>query len=602
MTTIDAGALTARPSPFAVFRRRNFTLLWTAQFISTMGSGLTAIAASILVFRVTGSALSVGFMLLATSLPSLLIGLIAGTAVDRFDRKRIMVVSNLWCGLTIAAIPSMLPFGIGWLYVLVALSSAVAQFFAPAQASVLPETAPDTELVAANAMMTISQYGALTLGYAAAGLIATFGSLTRAFYLDALSFGLSALCILPIQVAPLTGRQEGSPAAMMQNLRVGLGVVRETPVLRSLVLLFVPIFCVYGFSNSLQLAFATRALSATSFEYSLIEGVFSVGFVAGSLIMATVADRMHAGQWIAVSILGMGAWAIGFALSWSVWFAIACSTMVGVLNAPSYLGRQLLIQHATPREVRGRVSSVFFVTRDTGFMLGMAAAGLADVFDVRLLLVISALALLACGARALILPGIGQPSAEWRHMLAMLRAGPSAPGLGLGHPATLADIDRLGLRLPELGSLSGRERQELARRTRVYAVPPATAIVRQGEQSTMAYFLLDGRTVTSRAEGGAKHILSIHNPGDFFGEIAALTKLPRTASVLAEQPTTLLQVPAPALQTLMRDPKLKRLILDKMAVRLQRINMMEIPPLVGLPSDTLSELRALMPQQPSVER
>jgi hypothetical protein len=103
--------------------------------------------------------------------------------------------------------------------------------------------------------------------------------------------------------------------------------------------------------------------------------------------------------------------------------------------------------------VRGRVSSVFFVARDAGFMVGMAAAGLADLFDVRLLVVISALVLLACGALALILPGIGQPSAEWRHMLAMLRAGPTAPGLGLGRAALAADIDRLSLRLPALEHL-----------------------------------------------------------------------------------------------------------------------------------------------------
>src|SRR5438045_1587557 len=75
------GVIAARSSPFAVFRRRNFTLLWIAQFISTMGSGLTAIAASILVFRVTGSALSVGLMMLVASLPSLLIGLIARAVI-----------------------------------------------------------------------------------------------------------------------------------------------------------------------------------------------------------------------------------------------------------------------------------------------------------------------------------------------------------------------------------------------------------------------------------------------------------------------------------------------------------------------------------------
>jgi CRP-like cAMP-binding protein len=164
----------------------------------------------------------------------------------------------------------------------------------------------------------------------------------------------------------------------------------------------------------------------------------------------------------------------------------------------------------------------------------------------------------------------------------MLRAGQAAPGLGLGRAALVADIDRLSLRLPALGSLSSRERRELAARARVYDVPPGTAIVRQGERSTMAYFLLDGRTVASRAGAGVERILDVHNPGDFFGEIAALTNLPRTASVLAEQPTTLLQVPAAVLQTLMRDPQLKRLFLGKMTERMQRMNMIEPPRFAGL--------------------
>lgn len=446
-------ASSSRPSAFAVFRRRNFTLLWIAQFISTMGSGLTAIAASILVYRVTGSALSVGMMLLATALPGLFVGLIAGVFVDRFDRKRIMIAANLICAALVAAIPFVLPLGIVWLYIVVALANAVGQFFAPAQASLLPETASDEELAAANVMMTISQFGALTVGYAGAGLIATLSTITWAFYLDALSFVLSALCILLVRVAPLGVTGETNLAAVAHNLRVGLGFVRDTPVLRSLVLVFVPIFISYGFGNSLFLPFSIRALGATEFEYSLLEGLFTVGFVVGSLLMAGLADRLHEGQWVAISILGMGLFSVSLALAWSVPAAIAFSTIIGILNAPSYIGRQLLIQRTTPRETRGRVSSVFFVTRDTGFMLGMAAAGLADLFDVRVLLLVNAVLLIGCGLLALILPGLGQPTAEWRRMLVMLRAAPSAPGLGLGRAATLADIATLAVHIPALAAL-----------------------------------------------------------------------------------------------------------------------------------------------------
>jgi len=546
-----------------------------------------AVAAEILVYRVTGSAMSVGLMLLAGAMPSLFVGLIAGVAVDRFDRKRIMIWANLTCALVVAVIPILLPLGITWLYVLVALSSAVEQFFAPAQASVLPETAPEEQLVSANAMMTISLYGAVTIGYAAAGLIATLSTITAAFELDALSFVLSALCIVRIEISPLSPKERTGTSAL-NNLRAGLALVRGTPVLRSLVLVFGLTFVDYGLTNSLILPFVKRALGGTDFHYSLVEAMFAVGFVVGSLIMANLADRLHAGQWIGISIFGMGAFTAGLALGGQVWVVIACSTMIGILNAPSYLGRQLLIQRTTPREIRGRVSSVFFVLRDTGFMAGMAAAGLADLVDVRVLILITAFGLIACGALALILPGLGQRTAEWRRILAMLRDRPEAYAvLGLGRVADLSDIDLLCVHLPAMAHWTRHQRQALAAQTRVFDVAPGTAIVRQGEQTNMAYFVLHGRTMATRAADGdggrdAGRILDFHNPGDFFGEIAALTNLPRTASVLAEQPSTVLQVPAPVLRTMTRDPKLTRLLLGTMNERMLLLNLIGSPGVTGM--------------------
>ena len=460
---------------------------------------MLGVAASILVYRVTGSAMSVGLMLLAAAMPSLFVGLIAGVVVDRFNRKRIMISANLLCALVVAVIPLLLSLSITWLYVLVAISSAVEQFFAPAQWSVMPETASEEQLVSANAMMTISLYGAVTIGCAAAGLIATLSTLTTAFVLDSLSFVLSALCIAWLHVAPLASIEHTGSSGALDNLRAGLGFVRRTPVLRSLVLVFAPVFVDYGLTNSLILPFIKRALGGTEFHYSLVEAMFAVGFVAGSLIMANLADRLHAGQWIAISILGMGAFTAGLALGRQISVAIACSAMIGLLNAPSYLGRQLLIQRTTPREIRGRVSSVFFVLRDTGFMIGMAAAGLADLIDVRLLILITAFGLILCGALALILPGLGQRTAEWRRVVAMLRARPESYAvLGLGRVANLSDIDRLCVHLPAMAHWTPRQRQQLAAETRVFDVDSGTAIVRQGEQTHMAYFVLSGRTAATR--------------------------------------------------------------------------------------------------------
>ena len=115
-------------SPLAVFRNRDFSFLWTAQLISTIGSSLTSLAASILIFRITGSALSVGLMLMATAAPSILVGLVAGVYVDRYNRKNIMIISDLLRGVLVILIPftvsrldgrsiaEVMPMGWGWLW------------------------------------------------------------------------------------------------------------------------------------------------------------------------------------------------------------------------------------------------------------------------------------------------------------------------------------------------------------------------------------------------------------------------------------------------------------------------------------------------------
>ena len=576
-----------RPSPFAVFRRGSFTLLWVAQFISTAGSGLTTIAASILIYRETGTAASVGLVMIATAVPSLFIGLVAGVFVDRCDRKRIMIASEVLRALLIASVPLMLNVGVAWLYILIALSSAVGQFFEPAQTSVLPELASEEELAAANSMMAISNVGALSIGFAAAGLLATAFSAEWAFYFDAVTFAISASCIAFVAIQPLEANEQTSVASVVRHLRAGIGFVRDTAALRSMFVLFVVIGLTFGLWNALILPFVTTQLNATEFEYGIFEGLSTIGFVAGSLLMAALADRLHEGQWIAISIVGMGLAGIAFGVSSALWLALAFFILVGVLNAPSYIGRGLIIQRNTPREVRGRVASAFAVTRDVAFMIGMAMAGLADLAGVQTLVLACGGLLLIVGLVAAVMPGLGQPTDEWRRMIAMLRNPQEALGLGLGRGALPADLERLATHLPAFG-MNVVDRQALARQLRVFEVPAGTSVVRTGEASTAAYFLLDGRTVASR-DG---RILEVHNGGDFFGEIAALTGAPRTADVVTERPTTLLQAPAPVLRRLMDDPALQRLLLSKMTERLMRLDLLELPRMVGLDQAALRELRA----------
>ena len=589
-----ADPMPASTSPFSVFRNRNFSLMWSGQLVSTMGTALTSLAASIYVFRLTSSAWSVGLMLMATAAPSLLVGLFAGVFVDRYDRKKIMIAADLIRGVLVVLIPVLAPLSIAWLYVIVALTSAIGQFFDPAYESVLPEVASEEELAAANSLIAISSFGSTAIGFAASGLIASAANISWAFYLDAVSFAFSATCIYLMRFLHTPAEEQTSASIVLRNLRAGVRELFSTPILRSLFLLQVPVFIASGLLNSLLLPFARRALGATEFEYGIQEALTSVGFVIASLLLAGIFDRMREGAWIGISYLGMALAGIVYSFMHSIPLAIVVITISGFFSAPGAIGRRLVVQRNAPREMRGRINSVLFVARDVMFLIGMAAAGLADIVDVRLMFLAAALIFLLAAIFTVVLPGLRQDASEWQQALRMLRAAPSGPGLGLGagRAASPADVDALVGLVPSLSILTSKECADLVHSSRVLDVPAGTPVLRRGEPGDAAYFILSGRVAAGlTSEDGDYHSLETMTVGDLFGEIAALTGATRRADVVTVDDARLLQISAEALRGLMSKPSLSAMILAKMTERLSISSRYELPRFAGFDQQVMRDLR-----------
>jgi MFS family permease len=583
----------ASASPFAVFRNRDFSLIWMAQLISTMGGALSSLAASIYVFRVTDSALSVGLMLMATAAPSLLVGLFAGVFVDRYDRKKIMIIADVLRAVLVVLIPFLVPLSIVWLYVIVMLTSAIGQFFDPAHESVLPEVASEKELAAANSLIAISSFGSTAIGFAAAGLIASAANINWAFYLDGASFVVSAVCIYMIHIKTIQPEDETSAAIVLKNLRAGLRQLFDTSILRSLFTVQFFVMISFGLSNTLLLPFALRALKATEFEYGLQEGLTSIGFVVGSLLMANIMDRMREGAWLAIGFIGMAVIGIIYSSLHSIPLAILLITVSGFLNAPTSIARRLIVQRNTPREMRGRVNSVFFVTRDLLFLVGMSAAGLADLMDVRLLYLISAITLLIAGLVALVVPGLGQPTAQWKRTLSLLRGIEAAPRLGAGRPATSSDVERCISHKPQLSGMSPKERAQLAADTLVAEAPGGKVVVYRGETSDSAYFILKGRAAAGYLKDDDYVILNDLQEGDLFGEVAALMGAQRTANVITEEDSELLIIPSRVMKQLAQKYEgLREVFYTTIS---ERLSQMDLPRGVTFDQQLLRELRRSEP-------
>jgi MFS family permease len=584
-----------KPSAFSVFRNRNFALMWTGQLVSTVGSALTSLAASIYVYAKTGSAAGVSLMLIATAAPTLLVGLVAGVFVDRYDRRKIMIAADLVRAALVALIPVLLPHGIAWLYVVVALTSAAGQFFSPAHESVLPEVATDAELAAANSFIAISSFGATAIGFAASGIIGS-RHVNIAFCLDAATFLFSAACLFFLRAPKIPTEGTTNVRVVLANLKAGARFLLGAPVLHSLFLIAIPLYVSYGLTNTLLLPFATKALGATEAQYGLQEGLTSIGFVAGSFMMAHLTDRLREGQWIAISVIGMALSGIAYALTRSIPIAIAIQVLSGFQNSPASIGTRLILQRNTPREMRGRVSSAFAVSRDVMFLLGMAAAGFADVVNVRLLYAISAAILLGAGISALVARGLGQPAIEWRRALRLLRSAPEIPSLGHGRAALPRDMDLLVGLLPPLSCLGVGDRSRFLSNAVVHEAAAGATIIHAGERGDTAFFIVSGKVVAGvAAPDGTYRGLSSLGAGEFFGEIAALTGAARTASVVAEEPTTVIKVPSATMRNLMAFPTLSRLFLRTITERLAANNTSDIPRLSSFDQESLRELRTAEP-------
>lgn len=593
----------ARVSALTVFRNGNFARIWSAQFVSTASRALVQLAAGYYVFQLSGSALDVGLMLVATTAPSLLFGLVAGVFVDRLDRRRVLIGAEFARAILALAIPLLLHSSVAWLYVITFLISTAAQFFEPAVGAILPEMATEEELTAANSVFVVSSIGAMSAGFVIGGLLMAWLPIQAVFVVAALGFFASMLLIYSAHLPGLIAQGRTTAAAVAQNLASGIRSIGHSTTLRWLFFVFIPIFWLMGISFALVLPFSVGDLGATQSQYGLMEASPYIGVSLGALAMASVAQRLRDGVWLALSVLTQGVAIVLMAMSHQILLAGAFFFAYGFLSAPSIVARSTIIQRQTAREMRGRVFSAFFVMRDTLFMLGSLSAGLADLYGPRAIFMAIGVGWVVCGAIILVLPGLGRASSTWRRGEVALTPGFAGAALGAlsaPRPASTLDLDLLIAHLPVLARCAPTVREHLIQNASVRSALSGAPIVRRGDDGDSAWFILEGSIVAGiQDESGTTRVLEIMNEGDFFGEIAALTGVPRTANVSALTDSLLLEVPGDHLRAMAADPDMDALFTSQMNARLARSRLVAAGHFGDKDQDALLDLRTPQPAGPA---
>lgn len=367
--------LTHPSTPFRLLRERDFSLLLFGQFISALGDKLHYIALGVIVYQLTGSALEVGKVTLATFAPYLLFGLVAGAYVDRWNKKWTMILADCIRVLLVALIPFLIHSSLNFIYLLTFLITSANLFFSPAKMSIIPSIFSKEDILPATSLSESIESATEIIGYTLAGMITLMMTIEYVFFWDALSFFISAVSIFAMRFRddndPADREASESKPQIFREIREGLSYVHRNKALAKTLLTYCIVLLLFSGFNPLVFVYALKTLGTTPVGLGMLEASAAIGMTFGGLILSFWGTRfsknkiMLSGYLISgvtIAILGLFPWyplaLIGFFFT-------------GVSNIMFLIPVQSLFQEETAAEMRGRVFSARYTLTRIAYMLSV---------------------------------------------------------------------------------------------------------------------------------------------------------------------------------------------------------------------------------------
>jgi|SRR5262245_21733304 len=369
---------------------RDLRLLLSAGLVSMIGDWILRIGLVYYVYALTSSTIASAMAMLASFIPQVLLGSVAGIFVDRWDRRRTMIVSNLL--LAAGLLPLLLVDDASrvWIaYTVLFWEGLAAQFFIPAEQALIPSLVDDSQLVGANAVNGQVRDLSRLVGSAIGGLAAITGGLVGVTLLDAASFVISAglICLIRTRkvpgesptVEPAASAFAHRVAALRREWADGMRLVTGNRVPRLLTWFVLVTAIGEGIMSTLFAPFVRSVLHGGSGAYGIVVAVQAIGGLIGGFLAVSLAQRVPA-----VLMVGVGAILFGlidlaiflYPLGYvAVWPAAVGMIMVGLPGAVTIAGLMTLFQRSTADSHRGRVFGALGAAEGVAILVGTVAAG-----------------------------------------------------------------------------------------------------------------------------------------------------------------------------------------------------------------------------------
>jgi MFS family permease len=393
----------------------SFTALWTGQLISLFGDRVHQVALATLVYGTTGSAVAVAFVFVAATLPNLLLSPIAGTFVDRWDQKEVLVVSDLLRAAAVLLVPVAASINVLLVYPLIFVVTCISIFFRPAKTAVLPRLVAPDELVTANSATWLGETLADIVGYPLAGLFVAFlaNAVPLAFWFDAATYIASAILIASIAVPAVQRSTDSSDGGegFVAELMTGWRFLRGETVLLANTLQGVAGQFTAGVALAVTFIYAHDVIRDVRFDtsasYALLETGVGLGNLVGGFVIGLIGARLAKGRLVIAGYAVYGLCTFGLALTGSLPVAIGLMIGAGVANMVYVIPSQTLFQERAPADMIGRVVGFRFALVFGSMTLAMAVGGLLTAaIGVQAVLAVFGFVTLAAGLAGLVIPAV----------------------------------------------------------------------------------------------------------------------------------------------------------------------------------------------------
>jgi MFS family permease len=373
----DNEAPTARRAagPFAALHYRDFRLFWLGLFIGNIGTWMQMTAITWLLYEITNSPFQLGLNGLFRAVPSIALGLFGGTLADRYDRKRLMLatqVTSMLLALVLAVLAQTGAIQVWHIYLMTFLSAIVGTLDAPARQSLYPSLVPAAALPNAIALNSMLWKGTALLGPSLAGIAISAAGTDGAFYANAASFLAVVVALLLMKTPTARGAATGE---FMRELKLGVSYVMSHNIILA-VMVMEAFASVFGLDPAMLTIFARDVLDVGASGLGFLQSARGLGAVVGSGVLISMGQARPQGRILLVSAILYGATFALFGVSQSFPLSLALLFFMGASDTIWAATRNIILQVQAPEGLRGRVMSVFYLSNRGLHPLGQMETGL----------------------------------------------------------------------------------------------------------------------------------------------------------------------------------------------------------------------------------